>query len=258
MRRLELNELSILEQALGVSPETVIALHHLKRGLADGYISGDTAFPRGVVVQLHERSAEPFAFGDDAAAIWAILQVIPDWVAVNVDQRVARDLRPIMKWYFPVVRPLENVYYMLRGALKAPPIPDIEARLLIPADIGLLEAADAPLQGGGFGSGVALLRDGVAAGALYQPPNERRPHLVALAHTGAYAGRYADVAAFTEPDYRNRGLSTYAAYLVMRELLSRGLSPIWSSGEDNRASRRVADKLGMGEISRRVYLIPSR
>ncbi|MDZ4764715.1 MAG: GNAT family N-acetyltransferase [Chloroflexota bacterium] len=258
MHQLDLSEYPDLERAIGITPGTVIELHHLKRGLATAWVSGDSSNPRAVVIQLHDLLEEPFAFGTDAGAIWAILRSIEGWTCVNVDQDNARDLRPIMKWYYPVVRPVEDIYYVLRGvplAAFASAPPDIETRLLTPSDWALIERSAQPLQGRGFGSPVAMLREGIVAGSIVDDGDGG--HLVAIAHTSAFAGQYADVAAYTDEGYRRHGLSSYAAALVMRELAGRGLSAVWSTSEGNRAARRVADKLGLREVSRRVYLIPS-
>lgn len=46
------------------------------------------------------------------------------------------------------------------------------------------------------------------------------------------------------------------AAIVCRWVQDSGRVPVWSCGEDNLASLRVAQKLGFREVSRRVYLIP--
>lgn len=255
MRQLDLAEYPDLERAIGITPWTVIDLHHLKRGLATAWISGDSAFPRAVVIQRHDLLEEPSAYGTDAGAIWAIMRSVDGWTCVNVDQDIARDLRPIMRWYYPVVRPYEDVHYVLRGAPHLISPREIETRLLRPEDFPMMERAAPPLQGSGFGSITALLNDGIVAGSIIS--DNGMPCLVSIAYTAAFAGHYADIGVYTDPAYRRRGLSSYAAGLVMSQLSQRGISSVWSTGEDNRASRRVAEKLGMREVTRRVYLIPS-
>jgi GNAT superfamily N-acetyltransferase len=255
MRQLDLSEYPDLEIAIGVTPGTVIQLHHLKHGLASAWISGDILQPRAVVVQLHALREEPFAFGTDAGAIWAILRSIDGWTCVNVDQDIARDLRPIMRWYYPVVRPYEDIYYVLRGSPNAIPQPEIETRRLAAEDVALLERSAPALQGGGFESAITLLRDGIVAGSIVQINGARQ--LGAIAYTLAFAGRYANVVGYTDPAYRRAGLGAAAASIVLRELNVRGLTAIWTAGEDNRAARRIAEVLGLREVSRRVYLIPS-
>ena len=80
--------------------------------------------------------------------------------------------------------------------------------------------------------------------------------LVATADTSALTERHADVSVITQEEFRNQGISTGAAYLVCREVQQRGRIPVWSTGQDNRASQRVADKLGFAPIGRRVILRP--
>jgi predicted GNAT family acetyltransferase len=60
----------------------------------------------------------------------------------------------------------------------------------------------------------------------------------------------------TLPEWRGRGLSTAAAALVATVIQDAGRTPVWSTGEGNAASRRVAEKLGFREVARRAYLIP--
>jgi len=57
-----------------------------------------------------------------------------------------------------------------------------------------------------------------------------------------------------EPISAPHGLATAAASLVAAVLGSRGLVPVWSTSEHNRLAQRVADKLGLVEVTRRVIL----
>lgn len=252
MRRIDSSDYPELEYSIGVTPGTVMALHALRVGRANAWISGDTVHPRALVIQRVDLPGEPMAFGTDAGAIWAIMRTLDEWNCINVDQDIARDLRPIMKWYYPDVRPYEDIYYTLRGAPTPPPPPELETRLLSPADLPLIEAADFSLHG--FGSAAALLEGGIAAGSLLYLD---KTHLVALAYTAGFAGRYAHVNAVTDETLRERGLGSYAAWLVMQQVSAHKLLPVWSAGERSRPAQRVAEKLGMREVSRRVYLIPS-
>ena len=45
---------------------------------------------------------------------------------------------------------------------------------------------------------------------------------------------------------------------MARRLQAEGQTPVWSTGEDNWASQRVAEKVGFAEVSRRMYLIPQK
>jgi hypothetical protein len=86
-----------LIRALGDSWATVIATHHLRRNLADAWLVGPAEHPQAVVVAKRPQDEEPAAFGDDAAAIWAILKSLPGWTCVNVAYRVADSLAEIMR-----------------------------------------------------------------------------------------------------------------------------------------------------------------
>jgi len=125
-------------------------------------------------------------------------------------------------------------------------------RRLAPADLALLEAAPRQMQGAGFGSLRCLLAEGVVAGAVVEG------RVVAIAHTSGHSRRHADIGVFTHPDWRGRGLATAAAALVARQVQAAGQTLVWSAGEDNVASLRVAHKLGFAEVSRRTYVILER
>ena len=51
------------------------------------------------------------------------------------------------------------------------------------------------------------------------------------------------------------GFATAAASIVTRRMQETHRIPVWSSGEDNMASLRVARKLGFQEVSRLIYVI---
>ncbi|PJF26555.1 MAG: hypothetical protein CUN53_07385 [Phototrophicales bacterium] len=250
MRAIDPSEAADLEFAIGTTPVTVAALHALRLGLAQAWISGDIFNPRAVVVQRTKTPAEPLAYGIDAGAIWAILRTLEGWESVTVDTDIARDLRPIMNWYYPNVCLQEIVFYALRGAPIQPPVPDLQTRLLSNADIHLLGTL--LIDDFGFGTRENMLRNGIAAAALFAG------RLMSLAWVSAYAGLYAEVSAYTEPDMRGRGLASYTTWLVMEALRRRGSLPVWAVDEGNGAALRVADKLGLLEVSRRVSLKPEQ
>ena len=57
-----------------------------------------------------------------------------------------------------------------------------------------------------------------------------------------------EIAVGTAPAHRGRGLSPATANALVRHCLARGLEPRWSTDFDNVASRRVAAKLGFGNV----------
>ena len=95
------------------------------------------------------------------------------------------------------------------------------------------------LEPGIRGDVESVLRQGFVAGAVVDD------RLVSVAHTIAITARYADIGVFTHEDYRNRGYSSAAAAIVAKAIRESGRTPVWSCGEDNLASLRVAAKAGL-------------
>jgi len=94
------------------------------------------------------------------------------------------------------------------------------------------------------------LREGIVACAIVDQ------RIVALAHSNARTPNHGDIGVRTAEGFRNRGFATAAAAAVARGLFAAGQTPVWSAGETNTASLRVAAKLGFMQVSRRAYLIP--
>ena len=111
--------------------------------------------------------------------------------------------------------------------------------------------ADLGMDGWRFGSAAALLEEGFAAGAVVDG------QLVSVAFTSARAGRHSEVGVVTTEPWRGRGFSTSAAALICAYIQSAGQTAVWSTSKDNVASRRVGDKLGFVEVSRRLYINPA-
>ncbi|MEX1018728.1 MAG: GNAT family N-acetyltransferase [Litorilinea sp.] len=250
IRRLAPAEYPRLEQALGDTPATVIPLHQLRIGAATATCVGPVNAPDAVVIQAN---AEPTAFATDAAAgaaaVAAILSTLHDWYCVEC----AADLGTALAAHYAqtqvACRLYADLYYTLAGPLRALPPPPLETRLLTLADIPAWRAAPPEFQELGFAAPVHVLARGHAAGSF------AHGKLVALAHTSALSARYADVGVYTAPDYRGRGLAAAVAHLVMQRVLAQGRTPLWSTGEDNLASQRVAHKLGLETALQRVYVI---
>jgi RimJ/RimL family protein N-acetyltransferase len=144
-------------------------------------------------------------------------------------------------------------YGDIHHTLTDPPRPHTHplVRRLTIEDVALIEEAPPFLQQGrAFGGPAGLLREGVVAGAVDQG------RLVGIAHTSSMTERYADIGVATLEAYRNQGISAAAAALVCAAVQERGRTPVWSCGEDNWASLRVAEKIGFTTIGKRVYVIP--
>ncbi len=232
-----------LADALGDTPETVISVHALRRGFCRAHASEAAA-----IVQWDEQTGEPMGFGDDAAALWDLLQSVDGWYCVEVTTACAAALGSLIAAETGRrVRYYGDIYYTL--TVPTAPLHDDTVRLLTEADLPLLDAAPREIQGAGIGGTRALLEEGIVAGAIVDGA------LVAIAHTSALTPRHADIGVATLEGWRGRGFASAAAALVTRQVQATGRTPVWSTGEDNVASQRVAEKLGFVEVARRVYVI---
>jgi len=240
-----------LAAALGDTPLTTLSLQVLRTGACRVYVAGDPCQPEGAIVQADAMSEEPTGFGSDPEVLWALLQRVSGWSCVDVDLDVASYLGALIAREMQVsVRYLEDIYFVLDQPAPSRKHPAV--RLLTLADLPLLEAAPPELFSSLWGSASTLLRESIVACAVIDG------EIVATALCSGRSERYADVGVYTRQDYRGRGLSTAAAALVARQVQARGLVPIWSTGEHNAASLRVARKLGFVEAGRRRYVIPQK
>ncbi len=240
-----------LADALGDTPETVISVHKLTRGLCRAYVTGDPSHFDGALIEGFDLPEEPAAFGSDAEVLWQLLQSVNGWTCVNAPQAIARELGQVIEERMGVpVRPYGDIYHVLtRPAAR---FPNDAVRQLAAADLALLESGPWPSPGGGFGGPGPMLAYGIAAGAIVSG------QIVCFAQTYARSERHADIGVATIEAWRGRGLATAAASLVARWVQEAGQTPVWSAGEDNAASLRVADKIGFTAVSRRTYLIPRK
>jgi hypothetical protein len=240
---------AILAGAIGDRPETVMSVHQLRRGLCRALVLGPLERPRAAVTQAYASPAEPTAFGTDAVAVWTLLRCLEGWSAANVPLAIGHFLATLIEaetgrscWL------CDEIYF----TLNQPVTPSIHpaVRRLMPADAELMErsAVNLDMAGWRFGSASVLLREGFAAGTVVAQ------QVVAVAFSAARADRYVGVGIVTSAPWRGRGLATSAAALVCAEIQGAGGTPVWSTSEENGASRRVADKLGFSEASRRVYV----
>ena len=245
-RPLKVDEVHRLLQAIDQSPETVIPIHLLRQGTCRAYAAGAAAALDAVVVRADHLPEEPFGLGTSAQGLWDLLRGIDGWTCVEVAPTVAPRLGALMsEGTGRRVRYYEGVYHTLTK--PAPVFEDPAVRQLGIRDAGLLAAYG--MHGGDFGSLPRLLLEGVVAGAVVDG------QVVGTAHTSAVTDRYADIGVETQEDWRGRGFGTAAASVVARRVQEQGRIPVWSCGEDNVASLRVARKLGFEEVSRLTYVI---
>lgn len=230
------------------TPETVISLHMLRRGLCRAYITGTTERYTALVIDTDGVPGEPSCYGEDPDAIWRILRDLPGWFAANMRESVGEAVGAhVRRDWGEQVTFYGDPHFTLQR--QAPAISDPAVRLLKPADLPLLDAAPAEVRGAGFGSTRAMLDDGIVAAAIVDDA------IVAIAHTSAITDHHADIGVSTLEPFRGRGFSTAAAALVAQTIQASGRTPVWSCGETNHASLRVAAKLGFEPALRRVYVI---
>lgn len=240
-------DFDILADALGDSPFTVISAHLLRRRWCRAWVAGD--LPRFDAVVLHHihDASEPTSFGEDAEAIWHLLQHVQGWTCIESSQSVAPALGKLIEQHLQApVRYLQDIHHTLTQ-----PAPDLlhpQVRLLTLRDLPLIEAAQPAMP---RDQTEWMLTEGAMAGALVDG------QLVAWAQTYAISAKYCDVGVFTQETHRRRGFSSACTALVAKTMQQRGLIPVWSTGETNLASLAVARKVGFCEVGRMVYSIPN-
>jgi RimJ/RimL family protein N-acetyltransferase len=184
---------------------------------------------------------EPWGFGD-AEAIWRLLDYATGWWTVDAPAATAQALGAVMER--ETGRPARNygdVYYTLTRPAQRAGTPEVRR----------LRRDDEPLMARYMGTPHWSGSEGfepIAAGAVIDG------RLVGLAHVSAITEHHADIGVSTLEPWRGRGFATAAASIVAQAIQEGGRTPVWSAGEGNAASLRVAAKLGFEEVSRRVYV----
>ncbi len=245
---LGLEECRILAEALGDAPETVDSVHLLRQGMCKAYVAGDPSRFGAAIVQANDWPTEPTGFGSDPQVLWELLKAVSGWDCILVGSECALMLGEIIEQEMRVgVRYVDAVSHVLTKSVSR--VDDKAVRQLAPADLDLLESAPPEFRINCWGSAHALLSEGIVACAI----SSRQ--IVATAWTVARSPRHADLGVYTHQDFRCRGLATAAASIVARRVQQAGQTPVWGVGEPNKASLRVALKLGFIEVSRRTYVI---
>ena len=243
------DELPALARALGDSPETAIPAHRLMRGACSAYVVGEPARFKAAVVVSHDNPEEPFGFGEDPEALWSVLEPLAGWRVVNVSPSVAPKLGALIRASTGSrVAYYGDIYHTLTRPAVTHSHPEV--RLLTVDDRALFDGVPDDLKPGMRGDVEIVLQEGFVAGAVVDG------RLVSVAHTNAITERYGDIGVFTHQDFRNRGYSTAAALIVAVAIQKSGRVSVWSCGEDNLQSLRVAAKVGFTEVSRRTFVIP--
>lgn len=236
-----------LAHTLADTPETTIAISQLRRGLAQAWLDGPVDQWQTAVVEDLSQPGEPILFGTPQS-LFELLPHIPNWYCLNVSADLAPTLAPQLSHYLDCpVRQLADIYHTLTQPTPAYPHPQV--RFLTPADLPLL--LNAPLALQGPQPQRTLSEMGIAGAVIGN-------QLVSIAQNYARTATFGEIGVHTLPEWRQHGLATAVAALIAAYIQSLGLVPVWSCGEQNQPSRRLAQKLGFRPTSHRVYLIPER
>ena len=241
----------VLAETLADDPFSFGVRCVLKRHVGSAWVRGPLASPDAALVVDPWQTAEPSAFGRDPKEVWELLRAVPGWTCVNCDSEMALVLAPILERELGLsTRLLADVYFTLDG----PPVPYAHpaVRRLTEDDLELVEHAPNELIPIGFDSVLAALSGGVVAGAVCEGQLVARTSLTVSSET------HADIGSHTLVGWRDRGYASAALSLVAAEVQERGLTPVWSTGETNLASQRVAHKVGFREFGRKAYVIVPR
>ena len=248
VKKLGKKECQLLARHLPDTPQTVISRAHLLWGTARAYAMGltDGGFETAVI-EDPGCPGEPMIFGHHPQQIADIMPQIPNWFCINVATELADEIAPLLaRRINRSVRQMADVYHTLDQPPPARYLNNAAVRLLAPDDLPLLQAAPPELRSP---DPLHLLHKTAAAGAIIND------QLVAIAQNYALTKGFGDIGVFTLPEWRGQGLAASAAAQVAQWLQANGRIPVWSCGEHNLASWRVAEKLGFVEYGRRVYII---
>lgn len=251
-------QFSALANALGEGPDRVISVARLQKKQCRAYVLGDPEHFEAAIVQEDLASEELAGYGRSAAALWKLLQTVPDWSCINVATEISAELGRIMQTAKggttagDNIRYYGDVYYSLTEPLATVPAHAAHAgtvRRLTANDRPLLINAPEAIKEN-LGDLRGLITERAVAAAIVEGT------IVAIAQVYAESKEYADVGVFTLEDWRSCGLATAAAAILIQGIQSCNKIPAWSTGEDNFALMKVAEKLGFSERGRRTYVIP--
>lgn len=220
----------------------------LLRGSAEAWIRGPASHFRAAVVRDRWQPNEPTVWGSEPESIWELLREIPGWDCVNCDRELTSEIRAFLETGLAAsTSVMDDIYFVLDRPARAYDSPWV--RRLSEDDVELVERAPQVLHPPGYDSTLAALSGGIVTGAVVDG------ELVALVSMTASSENFGNLGAHVLEAWRGRGLGTATAALAAREVQSRGLQPVWSTGAKNIASQRLAHRIGFQEYGRRAYAI---
>lgn len=220
---------------------SIAALRHGQRA----YVSGQTECFTALAVE--ELPTEFRGYGDPVA-LAHLMGLVPEWGCLEVETELAQAVaRNLSEASGSAVRFYGSIYYELHEPVRR--IRHDAIQLLQLDDLHLLDQADPVLH---IEEPSRALREGVVVGAVVEG------RLVAQASCVARSQAYGDIGVATLEEFRGQGLARATASEVAYLLQQAQTVPVWSTGETNWASQRVAQKLGFTLTTRRTYVIPER
>jgi RimJ/RimL family protein N-acetyltransferase len=223
----------------------IIALHGLNAGVGQLFVDRWPE-PRVILASIGGLHS---LWGDPGA-----LQ--PDFLARHVRGMVYCEERflPVLQMTFPQVRAIERVWFALTEDPRFELPAQTTFRPLQPEDADLVRALDPALHfiSNTWGGPAGLAASGYGWGAFVGR------ELVSVSCTFLLGDTIEDVGVVTKADYRGRGLATACAGYLCREILRRGRRPTWTTSSGNRASIRVAEKVGFEFQAQEALYIPAQ
>ncbi|WP_432093239.1 GNAT family N-acetyltransferase [Streptomyces sp. bgisy100] len=211
-----------------------LAPHIIVRGGAGRWWADRLATPRALAV----RSADHCLLRGDPRVFDPLLLAPLDGTYVDAPDRFL----PLLGAAFRRLTPWERMVYVLSETspeLSELPVPPsgLTVRRLGPADSSAILGAGSDLDwiAAPWGSAHRLLAGGHAWGAF-----DAGRRLLALAATYFLGSRYADLGVATLQSHRRLGLARACVAGLCRDLGARGLTPTWTAGRSNTASRGLA------------------
>lgn len=235
-----------LAEALG--DEWPMSAYVLRSGAGRAFVHGD---PGSFIAAAVEEEPTELAGYGDIDALAELIENVSGWSCVEVDTADAGVLGPLLECRMHVsVHYLDSIWYELTTS----PV-DIShpwVRELTSADRDIVRTADPRITKrlpGAVDCPERIIDSGVSAGAIHDG------RLVSVAASVAQTDTHAEIVVVTLEEYQNQGLAAAATALVARRLRADNRVPQWRSGAPNRASRRVAAKVGFTEMRRRRYVV---
>ncbi|MFF7230282.1 GNAT family N-acetyltransferase [Streptomyces sioyaensis] len=151
--------------------------------------------------------------------------------------RAAGCFLPALGNAFGLIVPWERMLFVHRVPAAVPRPPHgVTVRRLAPEDAPALTAlaADAAWIHASWGGPAGLAASGRGWAAL------DRDRMLAVACTYVHGTAYEDVACFTDPAHRRRGLALACVTALCRDIAARGRTPSWTCSRDHRPSRLLA------------------